>query len=203
MIRIDRPPALEARVLKLEAPGGAPAAVQIVIPSITRPGEPFDAKVALTDAEGYPSVAFDGKLTVRGDFADPPSFEIAFEKGAAAVGAVRGLTARAEGFHRFSAELGGRTFHSNPTFCTAARRRAIYWGDPHVHTVLSACHADRCRSVQFCYSAGRWLAALDWVSATDHVSNGRCELARWKEQAAASDSHDDPPRFVTLPGYEA
>lgn len=47
------------------------------------------------------------------------------------------------------------------------------------------------------------MTGLDWVTAADHVSNGRCELARWKEQVALADAFNDPPRFVTLPGYEA
>ena len=203
MTRIVRPSAFQRKILALEAPGGAPASVSLVVPTITHPGEPFDVKVALADEMGYPSVAPAGTVMVQGDFAVPAAVEVTFRKGAPAVAIARGVTVGAEGLFRFSAELAGRCFHSNPTFCTARPREPIYWGDPHVHTVLSACHADRCRSVPFCFTAARWFAGLDWTAATDHVSNGRCELARWKEQLAACEAYNDPPRFVTLPGYEA
>ncbi|MHC4983958.1 MAG: hypothetical protein ACYTF6_12435 [Planctomycetota bacterium] len=203
MTEILRPPAFQRRVLALEAPGARPASVSIVVPTITRPGEPFDVKVALADEKGYPSLAFGGSVTVRPEEPGAAAVDVAFAEGAPAVATVHGVTLAEEGLTRFSAELDGRTFFSNPTLCTAQPRRQIYWGDPHVHTVLSNCHPDKCRSVQFCFTAARWFAGLDWATAADHVSNGRCEPARWKEQAAASDAHDDPPEFVTLPGYEA
>ncbi|MCK5844325.1 MAG: hypothetical protein KAG97_06430, partial [Victivallales bacterium] len=52
-------------------------------------------------------------------------------------------------------------------------------------------------------NAARHLSCLDWASAADHVSNGRCELARWKEQVAAANAYNDEEFFVTLPAYEA
>jgi len=116
---------------------------------------------------------------------------------------VEGVSIAEEGMFRFEARLGGALFHSNPVCCQRRPERRIYWGDPHVHTVLSNCHAVRCRSLNFCFAAARYLTGLDWVSAADHVSNGRCELARWKEQTAGCEAHDDPPDFVTLPAYEA
>jgi len=93
--------------------------------------------------------------------------------------------------------------HSNPTLCTTDDVPGIYWGDPHVHTILSNCHVDTCRSLNFCFTAARYLSALDWVAAADHVSNGRCDPSKWKEQRTVADLYDDAPDFVTLPAYEA
>ena len=197
------PSDFEQRVLAIEAPGGPPARAQLVAPTLTAAGEPFAVKVALADETGYPSVEFGGVVTVRGDFASPPAIDVAFEKGRPAVAAATGVTIAAEGLFRFATELNGQVFHSNPIRCRTGGGPRIHWGDPHVHTVLSDCHPDLCRSVMFCFAAARHFEGLDWASATDHVSNGRCELARWKESAALSDACNDPPAFVTLPGYEA
>ena len=203
MSEVIWPSAFEQRVLAGEAPGGEAVRIELVAPTIVAPGEPFAVKVALADEAGYPSVAFGGTVVVRGEFATPPAVEVRFEAGRPAVARVEGLTIAAEGLFRFQADLGGRTFHGNPTCCRADPPRRIFWGDPHVHTVLSDCHPDMCRSAVFCFVAARWFAGLDWATAADHVSNGRCELARWKESAAVSDAFNDPPSFATLPGYEA
>ncbi len=203
MAEVIHPPPLAQKVLALEAPGGPAVSASVVVPTLTRPGEPFDARVALADETGYPSVAFNGEVSVTCAAADPPSQAVRFRRGAPAVAVVRGVSLGGEGWHRFRTELDGRAFHSNPTRCSPDARHGVWWGDPHVHTVLSDCHPGRCRSLQFCYVAARWFAGLDWASAADHVSNGRCTLGKWKEQVAASDLHDDPPAFVTLPAYEA
>ncbi len=202
-MNVTRPDAMERRVLAGEAPGGPPVRAELVAPSLARPGRPLTLKLALADEDGYPAVAFAGRARIRGDFADPPEVEVAFSAGDPAVAAVEGVAVAEEGLYRFAVELNGKTFHSNPLRIDRDAGGGIFWGDPHVHTVLSDCHAVRCRSALFCYTAARHFAGLDWVSAADHVSNGRCELARWKESAAVSDAHDDPPAFVTLPAYEA
>lgn len=194
------PPQYDQRVLALEAPGGAPAKVSIAIPTITRPGRAFRACVAVLDELGYPSVQCAGvKLTDQGG---QLLAEIAFQRGQPSVAMVEALTA-AEGFSRLRADLGGQVFYSNPTLCTAADCHEIFWGDPHVHSVLSQCHPDKCRSLDFGYAAGRYVSGLDWMAVADHVSNGRCEFARFKQQMLACEAHDDPPEFVTLPAYEA
>jgi len=203
MAEVSCPPAMARKVLLVEAPGGRAVSADVVVPTITAVGQPFAVHVALADETGYPSVSFGGAVTVRGAFAAPSSVELTFEEGRPAVQRIEGVTIDTPGLYRFEAELGGHAFHSNPTCCRAAPGRRVYWGDPHVHTTLSDCHAVRCRSVLFCYTAARYFAALDWATAADHVSNGRCELARWKEQRAICEACDDPPDFVTLPGYEA
>jgi len=203
MIRLTHPSPFESRVMAIEAPGGPAERVSLVAPTIAAPGEELCLKLAVADAMGYPSLEFEGDVVIRCQRAEPGEIVIRFHRGLPAVAMVRGVTIRREGLLRFEAEALGRRFFANPTSCIGSPASRIYWGDPHVHTVLSDCHAHRCRSANFCYVAGRWLAGLDWVAAADHVSNGRCELARWKEQAAASDAFNDPPEFATLPAYEA
>ncbi len=203
MAKIIYPPHLARRVLALEAPGGKAAAVSLVVPTITVPGEPFTVKVAVLDELGYPSTEFDGAVKLRGPLAGAGEIEVPFVRGLPAVAHVAGVVIAAEGLYRFQADCDGRASHSNPTRCTSGPASRIYWGDPHVHTVLSDCHPDRCRSVEFCYVAGKWLSGLEWVSAADHVSNGRGSLGKWRQQAATSELFDEPGVFATLPAYEA
>jgi hypothetical protein len=203
MAEVRYPSAFEQRVLALEARGGPPARAELVAPTVAAVGEPLSVTLALVDEMGYPSVEFGGRVAIRGEFACPGEVAVTFRAGTPAVARAEGLTIPREGLFRLEAELDGRVFRGNPTRCSAAPVERVYWGDPHVHTVLSDCHAVRCRSANFCYVAARHAAGLDWAAAADHVSNGRCELARWKESAAVCDAFDDPPAFVTLPGYEA
>ncbi|MFW6155471.1 MAG: hypothetical protein ACOC95_09660 [Planctomycetota bacterium] len=203
MTDIRYPSPFDQKVLAREAPGSTPARVNVTVPTVTRPGEPFDVNIAVADEAGYPSVACDAAVRLRGPFR-AGEVTIPFEAGRPAVATVGPVTIDERGLHRFEADLDGRAYPGTPTCCTADPAvRPIYWGDPHVHTVLSNCHPDRCRSLLFCFVAARHFAHLDWVTAADHVSNGRCELARWKEQAAMSNAFNDPPAFVTVPGYEA
>ena len=203
MKSVALPPRFHQKVIANEAPGGEAAEVLLVVPTIVEPGEEFALKIAVLDADGYPSVELDGAVQIRGDFASPGKTEVPFETGRPAVASVQGVAVAAEGLFRFEAELGGKVFYSNPVRCVRQPGFRVYWGDPHVHTVLSNCHPDRCRSLNFCYAAARYLSGLDWVAAADHVSNGRCDFSKWKEQHTVCDAYDDPPHFVTLPGYEA
>ena len=190
------------RVLSQEAPGGRPAEVRIVVPTITAVGEEFSAKVAVADKTGFASLEVDGAVALE----CPPggaAVRVPFRPGEPAVAEVRGLSIAAEGLYRLTGTLGGRTFHSNPTRCMEAPAGRIYWGDPHVHTSLGDCMTSFCRSANFCYVAGRWLSGLDWVSAADHVSNDRCTPGKWRDQAATSNQFNDPGSFATLPAYEA
>ena len=128
---------------------------------------------------------------------------MSFQRGSPAVGVLTGVQLSSEGLYRLEATCGDLRAHSNPTLCTSDDVPGIYWGDPHVHTVLSNCHADTCRSLNFCFTAARHLTALDWVAAADHVSNGRCERSKWKEQHTVANLYNAAPAFATLPAYEA
>ena len=203
MAKVVYPPRMQQRILASEAPGGEPASVALVAPTVAVPGEPVRLTVAATDADGYPSLACDGVVRIRGPLEPAGAVEVPFRAGEPAVARVEGVALRGTGLVRLEALLAGRTWPSNPVCLREHPAERIYWGDPHVHTVLSRCHPERCRSVPFAYTAARCFAGLDWVSATDHVSNGRCDLGAWKEEASASEAHDDPPEFATLPGYEA
>jgi len=203
MTHVLYPSEFHQKVIAQEAPGGPASEVGLVAPTVARPGEPIVLKVAALDADGYPSVELDGAVWIRAPFAEPSLIEVPFRAGQPALAMVQGVRLKEEGLFRFEARLGDTTFHSNPVCSTLRPRHRVYWGDPHVHTVLSACHADNCRSLNFCYAAARYLTGLDWVAAADHVSNGRCDFSKWKAQRTAAQLYDDPPDFATLFAYEA
>ncbi|MFP4058335.1 MAG: DUF3604 domain-containing protein [Candidatus Brocadiia bacterium] len=203
MCHVAYPPPFHAKVIALEAPGGEPREARLVAPSVVGCGEPFALRLAVLDGDGYPSVDFADAVALRGDFAAPREATVRFERGRPALARVEGVRVPSAGLWRFRAELGGQVFHSNPVCVCERPGRRIWWGDPHVHTILSNCHPGGARSLNFCYAAARYASGLDWVAAADHVSNGRCDFSKWREQRQACDHHHEPPQFATLYAYEA
>jgi len=197
MISIDYPPQLVQRIFSQEAPGGVPASVSLIVPTVTRVGEPFTLKIAVLDSLGYPSVCCIEPVRIDG------LPVVQFHDGQPAIAAIQGITINQAGLHRMEARLGNERFFSNPTLCTSQPAQAIYWGDPHCHSALGYCMPATCRSLNYLFCAARYLSGLDWVAATDHVSNGRGDPGKWKDQCAVSELFHDPPAFVTIPAYEA
>lgn len=175
----------------------------MVVPSFVRPGEPFSVKLAALDRMGYPSLECDAAARPIEAQAEGLGQAVSFESGRPAVASIDCASLPKEGLSRLAFGLGGQTFVSNPVRCDAKADDQIFWGDPHVHTVLSDCHPDRCRSLDFCFVCARYVTGLDWVCAADHVSNGRGSPGKWKAQRAAAAAFNDPPHFATILGYEA
>ncbi len=195
------PSPLQQKVLAQEAPGGDPAKLSVVIPSVTRPGKAFDLSVSVVDRNGYPSLNCADRAEIETPGGEHAT--IVFQPDTPAVARLKGIHLSEAGLFRLRASCGNLQAYSNPTLCTSESVPGIFWGDPHVHTILSNCHPDKCRSLNFCFTAARQLSALDWVAAADHVSNGRCDFSKWKEQQTVANLYDDSPVFVTLPAYEA
>lgn len=201
-MNIEYPTDLALKIIKNEASGTELKNVVIVVPTIVRPGEEFSVKIALTAENGCAVIDYSDAIEVTQKDAGV-SFNVTFKKGQPALAKVNGITIGKEGIYRFESTVNGNTCYSNPVYCSSSYANNIYWGDPHIHTALSNCNASRCRSCNFSFNAARHLSCLDWAGAADHVSNGRCELARWKEEVAVSNAYNDEPEFVTLPAYEA
>jgi len=56
MVLVAHPPAFHHRVITQEAPGGPAQEVYLVAPTIVATDEPFRLRLAVLDADGYPSV---------------------------------------------------------------------------------------------------------------------------------------------------
>ncbi|MFN2352372.1 MAG: hypothetical protein ABR497_10545 [Kiritimatiellia bacterium] len=201
-MQIEYPPAFARKVIRNEASGGAFHHLSMVAPTIVQPGRPFSLKLALTDEKGLAVVSDAPRLGIMLEGVDWRA-AVDFPSDTPALAAVTGIRIEQPGLHRFVCEIAGQTFHSNPVCCSRDCDHGIYWGDPHIHTALSNCMVQYSRSLCCGLNAARYLSCLDWAGAADHVSNGRCELARWKEESNVAEAYDDPPAFVTLPAYEA
>ncbi len=190
------------RLIAIEAPGGAPAKLSVVAPSIVEPGEPFTLKLAALDEDGYPSLACDAVVRFPDAVEGLPA-EIAFDSRRPALAQISGVSLAGPGLHRIAARMEGETYLSNPMLCRHAPEQRLWWGDPHVHTLLSNCEPESCRSLQFGYLCARHITGLDWVSMADHVSNGRGDPGKWKTQRVFSQLYDEPGIFTNLLAYEA
>lgn len=191
------------KVFTLDCKGEEANELNIVLPTIIKTGEPFEIKIAAIDNDGY--VSFKSFEPVR--FIEIP-FEkeikpVFFKKDKPAIVFIKNVVCNREGIFRLAAEFKGKIYYSNPFVCEKKPKRRIFWGDPHVHTVLSDCMASRCRSIHFAYIAGRYFSFLDWISITDHVSNGRSSLGKWREEVFTAELYNDSFKYITIPGYEA
>ena len=84
------PPEFFRRVLRQEAPGGPPQSVTLVQPSVLAVDEPGALKVALLDADGYPSLEYQGEVTLEG--LPGGTCALAFQRGEPAVGRVENIS---------------------------------------------------------------------------------------------------------------
>lgn len=201
-LRIAFPEPLVGKCLRLEAAGGGLARAMITIPARVEPGGLFAATISLLDGNAMPLIsrgevfnllAADGQKDV----------EIAFPAGRSAVCRVEGLRRTRPGFFRLQGKIAGRTFVSNPGLATAADRPAIFWGDPHIHTTVGDCHAERCRTRNLAYLSARYAYGLDFVAIADHVSwTPRGTAGKWYDNLAACELFDEPGVFSTLYCYE-
>ncbi|NOY79788.1 MAG: hypothetical protein GXP31_02160 [Kiritimatiellaeota bacterium] len=171
---------LAEKVLRTESPGREAVGLRIVAPAVVRPGEDFSVRLTLADAAGCPAIPCDRRVEIEGAFARPAKRRLGFNPRRLPVLEAHGFSISVEGLYRFRgwANIAGRerAVWSNPVSCRPEGPR-IWRGDPHVHTVPSDCHADRCRSLNFCYAAARRVSAVvasrSDIAAVELVRNGR------------------------------
>lgn len=205
---IAYPPPLIQKTLRLEtAGGGTPATLMLVLPSIVRVGEPVGVNVSVLDERGLP-LADGGAVPVTVHVPDGTGGIVAqtveFPAGQPAVCRIEGICFAEPGFVRIEAACGELAAHSNPSLVTDEERSQILWGDPHIHTMLSDCHPERCRSRVLAYAAARYVYGLDFAAIADHVSGGkRGTFGKWRDNLAMADLFGDAPEFAALLCYEA
>jgi hypothetical protein len=200
---IAYPTPFEQKVLTVEGTNGKPVEINLIAPSLAKPNVPFTLKVVLYDENGFAAFSDGANLVVNCEQDKSLNFEVPFCKGKPAIARIENIILGSEGLYRFEAKLKDKVFYSNPSYCSSSNKGQIYWGDPHIHTNIGNCVIRLCRSLNFCFVGARHCAGLDWASSADHVSNGRSEYAKWREQIAVANQFNEPPDFVTLPAYEA
>ncbi|MFP4443548.1 MAG: DUF3604 domain-containing protein [Spirochaetia bacterium] len=200
-MNINYPPAQAAKAITNEGSGSGSGYLTVTAPMTVNPGSAFLIKLAVLDDSGLALCDIEEPVTIEIP-GQSGTIDIPFKPGAPALAELRDAVLVKEGFHRIRGSFRGQQVYSNPVYCSR-EAEGIFFGDPHIHTALSNCNVEYSRSCTFSFYAARYLSCLDWMTAADHVSGGRSEPARWKEGGAVSDLHNDPPDFVTIPGYEA
>lgn len=190
---------------------GPPEVVGVFIPSYTRPGVEFEAKVVVKDHFGNALEDFSGTLGL--DCTDTKaSFPRQITINPSDKGKKR-FSGRffTPGVHTFSVKSieDGIKGVSNPSDCGEGREFNLYWGDIHGHTNLS----DGAAPIDFYYQAARDVTCYDFSAVTDHEYQGphkfydeevSIELRPedWELTKRKAKEYHEPGKFVTFLGYE-
>lgn len=180
---------------------GAPAKWhRLIIPSCARPGEKFCVKIVTLDEYDNVSSSYfsavtlayedgpviENNITFSGSYETTTSIDDAGVFRLAAAG-LRGSGYPAAGYR-------SEAVVSNPILITSDPQ-GPYWGDLHVHTLMSA---DAVGNEPYQYA--REVSGLDFAAVCDHSNAHLPEnWVRIKKWAA---DFNDPGRFITLLGFE-
>lgn len=180
--------------------------MHLVAPSVARPGEPFSLRAVMMDATGMPDEAYAGSIPLQSSGPGlhvPATLEFAPENRGSAK--AEGLVADHEGGFWVQATPEGTPGAppvSNPIW-VAERGPRLFWGDIHVHTLLSNCHPDTCKGPEFAYWYARNVSLLDFAAPADHLRGIHSEDGRWETLRAQAQLNNLPGAFVSLLGFES
>ena len=176
-------------------PGDA-AAVEVILPSRVRAGEPVRGHVRVCDRHGNPVRGRGGRAAVSCDGgADGLPAEVELDDGVTPFGPV---TFRRPGVVRLTVSCRGMTGRSDPVeVCPGAKAPlALYWADMHGQTEETVGTG----TVAEYFDFARRKALLDvaaWQGNDFQITD-----ALWREvQRRTADAHE-PGAFVTFLGYE-
>ena len=175
-------------------------ALEVTIPSTTVAGEPFDTVVRARDRYRNIAAGYRGTITLRGQ---PYTFTPADE----GVHRFNDTALADPGVHRLTVtdEALGVSARSNPTkVFRKAPTTAVYWGDTHSHSTVSADTAasnDRRPRPAGVYEYARDRADLDFCMVSDHSQDLTAE--DWRETQRAAADACEPGRFVAFSAFEA
>ncbi len=194
---------LEASFAHLEAPGGRPAALEVVAPTLAPAGEYIRVLVRCVDSNAVLSPEFSGALSILAEGPiESPRTAVMPESGAGVAWFQARVTGPGVGRLLVRADAGGLEGTSNPVVCSGAGHRVL-WGDLHTHSMVS----DGTQEPWYLYHRARDLLAWDFTGIPDHDnwSLGE-ERAKTPEELdlmfRAADENYRPGEFVTFKTYE-
>ncbi len=167
-----------------------------VLPTLRRPGEPFELRLRADDACGNPVQRLPGTLSLHatGPLAGLPA---TIEADGATV-VVPGLSASAPGTVRVEVRdaSGNRLAESNPLVVVAEPGPSTWWGDFHAQSEETI----GTNSARSYFEFARDLAFCDFVGHQGNDFQITGEF--WSKLNELYREFDAPGRFVTIPGYE-
>ncbi len=187
--------------------------VQLTIPSVLAVGEEFQMRVTAFGPDGLPADDFPYSLQLSkssGVEGLPERFDI--PKGTNGMITIDGLTATdapvafVDYFVMGTGMYGDKDpeIWSNPAWIFSDPKYRIYWGDIHVHTVLSNCHPEHCKDPEFCYQYARDAAHLDFAGAADHLRGIMLkDDGRWDRLQELVQQYDAPGSFLPILAFES
>ena len=176
--------------------------LEVTIPSSTVVGEPFEVCVRARDKFQNLASGYRGTVMLQ-----PQDHTHTFTAEDEGVYTFEGVVFDEPGIHRIEAHDEGRAFRarSNASRTTTERpAHALYWGDTHVHSRISADTAawnELISSPADDYVYARYKSDLDFAAVTDHSEN-MCE-EDWKETQRAATDYYEPGKFVTFTAIES
>ncbi len=177
---------------------GPPERYVAVLPTWRRVGEPFALKLKGEDRWGNPSHRCDITLRLRPTVpVDGLPERIALSPGQRAF-AIEGLRRSDPGDLRIDLldEAGTVLAESNPMRIQSKVAFCHYWGDLHGQT-------EETIGTNSAEAYFRFARDLAFVDACAHQGNDfQITTEFWAELNRITAEHDEPGRFVTLPGYE-
>jgi hypothetical protein len=176
----------------------------MTLPSLVEVGEEFDLKITMAEVSGMPDEAFRGRVQLVSsasglEVPDRLEFEPS-DRGRIAVRA----KATEPGDYYVEGNVDGspsKPPRSNPLRAEERLTNRLFWGDIHVHTVFSNCHADYAKHPSFGYWYARDVAHLDFAGSADHLRGLSAE--RWRRTKEINDEYYEPGKFATILGFES
>ncbi|HZV92263.1 MAG TPA: DUF3604 domain-containing protein, partial [Caldimonas sp.] len=167
-----------------------------VLPTLRRPGEPFELRIRADDACGNPVRRLPGSVSLSavGAIEGLPA-RVAADGATIVVG---GLRASAPGVVRIAVRdvAGHLLVESNPLVVADAAGPSTWWGDFHAQSEETI----GTNSARSYFEFARDLAFCDFVGHQGNDFQITGEF--WAELNRLYREFDAPGRFVTLPGYE-
>jgi hypothetical protein len=177
----------------------------MTLPSLVEVGEEFELKATMMEISGMPDEEFEGRVNLA---PSGPGLEIPerIDFGPADLGRVVLNDARATepGVYYVEGEVEGtpsKPPRSNPLKAEEKVAERLFWGDIHIHTVFSNCHADCAKDPSFGYWYAKEISHLDFAGSADHL-RGLSE-ERWRRTKEINDEFYEPGSFVTILGFES